>query len=172
VNQTIGSSLLWIKPFTAVYAPLQPSTTHLPLAENLAISRLIQAAQAGIQANLAQDLAQIGQMTSLIAGNATKIVKSLRQLRRLNFSGAINALTAGRGNQGITRGRLSAEPNGKVAESNVAYVDSESRTVFLGGNSQDQPDERKLGLEIVKREAMVAMCIHFFYKNAVRAAPV
>ena len=34
------------------------------------------------------------------------------------------------------------EPNGKVAESNVAYVDSESRTVFLGGNSQDQPDER------------------------------
>ena len=34
------------------------------------------------------------------------------------------------------------EPNGKVAESKVAYVDSESRTVFLGGNSQDQPDER------------------------------
>jgi len=108
VNPVIGSSLLWIKPFTTVYAPLQPSTTHLPLAENLAISRLIQAAQAGIQANLAQDLAQIGQMTSLIAGNATKIVKSLRQLRRFNFTGAINALTAGRGNQGITRGRLSA----------------------------------------------------------------
>ncbi len=34
------------------------------------------------------------------------------------------------------------EPNGEVADSNVAHVDSESRMVFLGGNSRDQPCER------------------------------
>jgi hypothetical protein len=108
VQAASGNWELNVYPYTEVYTPpLSPIAIHLPLAEQNAIRRLIDAAQAGIQANLAQNLAQYGQVTGMIAGNANKLVKSLRQLRRFNFTGAINALTAGRGNSGIDPSKLS-----------------------------------------------------------------
>jgi hypothetical protein len=109
--QTQAASGNWelnVYPYTEVYAvPLSPIAIHLPLAEQNAIRRLIDPAQAGIQANLAQNLAQYGQVTSMIAGTATKLVQSVRQLKRFNFTGAINALTAGRGSSGINPNKLS-----------------------------------------------------------------
>jgi len=107
VNQTIGSSLLWIKPYTMVYAPLQPSTIHLGLADNKAISRLIGQVGGQIEGNLAQDLAQIGQLNDLIFGNAKKIMTGWRKLKQGDIPGAINALTAGRGNRNLNGKKFS-----------------------------------------------------------------
>ena len=84
-----------IRPFTARYTePGLPS--HLPGARDKALKKIIDKAQIGIQANLAQDLAQIGQTFNLIAGNATKIYQSVRQFKRGNISQAVSILTAGR----------------------------------------------------------------------------
>jgi hypothetical protein len=108
VQAASGNWELNIYPYTETYTPpLSPIAIHLPLAEQNAVRRLIDAAQAGIQANLAQNLAQYNQVTSMVAGNATKIVNSLRQLKRFNFTGAVNALTAGRGTSGVNPGKLS-----------------------------------------------------------------
>ena len=108
VQAASGNWELNVYPYTEVYTPpLSPIAIHLPLAEQNAIRRLIEQCEAGIQANLAQNLAQYNQVTSMVAGNATKIVKSLRQLKRFNFTGAINALTAGRGTSGINPNKLS-----------------------------------------------------------------
>ena len=82
-------------PFTYHYLP-PASPSHLETARNTTISRLISQTENGIQANLAQDLAQISQTTSLIGGNAIKIAQSMRQLKRGNFPGAISILFAGR----------------------------------------------------------------------------
>lgn len=84
-----------IRPFTARYAePALPS--HLPGARNKALKKIIDKAQIGIQANLAQDLAQLGQTFNLIAGNAIKIASAGRQLKKGNISKAVAILTAGR----------------------------------------------------------------------------
>ncbi len=96
-----------VHSFTNRYAP--PSAPgHLPLARNKAIRKLIDKANLGLDANLAQDVAQFGQTFSLIAQSATKIYKSVRQLRRGNIPGAVEALTAGRRSSRIPRGHPSA----------------------------------------------------------------
>lgn len=84
-----------IRPFHEIY-DIPGLPVHNESADFKALQNLINKAQLGIQANFAQNFAQIGQMTSLIAGNATKILKSLRQLKRGNIPGAITALGAGR----------------------------------------------------------------------------
>jgi hypothetical protein len=65
-------------------------------AEFNALQRLISKAQTGLQANMAQNIAQVSQLSSLIFGNATKISKALYQLKKGNIPSAINTLTAGR----------------------------------------------------------------------------
>jgi hypothetical protein len=87
--------------------PVPALPSHLTTARNTAIQRLINKAESGIQANLAQDLAQISQTTSLIGQNALKIAQSLTQLRRRNFSGAIQTLWSGQN----PRFRRSGQPS-------------------------------------------------------------
>jgi hypothetical protein len=70
--------------------------THLPLARNKVIRKLIEKAELGIEANLAQDFAQLGQTIRLIDNTVNRIVGSARKLKRGNIAGAIDALTTGR----------------------------------------------------------------------------
>jgi len=91
-----GTFDLRIRPFTEIYAAPGPPVTSLELAEFNALKRLIANAGVGIQSNLAQNIAQVSQLSNLVFGNATKIMKSLRQLKRFNIPGAISALGAGR----------------------------------------------------------------------------
>jgi hypothetical protein len=57
---------------------------------------LVTKAGASLDANLAQDGAQFGQMTRLISNSMNRITRSITSLRKGNFSGAVNALwTAG-----------------------------------------------------------------------------
>ena len=116
--QTQAASGNWelnIFPYTEVYTPpLSPIAIHLPLAEQKAIRKLIDAAGAGIQANLAQNLAQYGQVTSMIANNAMRIVNALKFVKQAKRLGnkqlytAAGILTAGRGNQGINMNALNS----------------------------------------------------------------
>jgi len=77
--------------------PVDPG--HLDLARNQALKKLIDRADLGIGGNLAQDFAQISQLTTLIGGTTKKLVSSINHLRKLNFPAAISALTAGRTRQ-------------------------------------------------------------------------
>jgi len=60
------------------------------------VRKLIDKMNAGVDANLAQDLAQISQTFAVVAYSAKKIAKSMIQLRRGNIPGAVKALTTGR----------------------------------------------------------------------------
>jgi hypothetical protein len=65
---------------------------------------LINTAQLGIDANLAQDFAQLGQTTRLIGDNAYRIVGSLSALKHGNVLKAANILWHGKGFKGQRRG--------------------------------------------------------------------
>jgi hypothetical protein len=88
-----------------VFVPTDPM--HLPLAQNNAVKKLIDQAGRGIEANLAQDAVQFSQMTQMFAHNVQRIVKSVRNLRRGNIPGAVDALTAGRSRSRMPPGRPS-----------------------------------------------------------------
>jgi hypothetical protein len=89
-----GNFDLRIRPFDEVYAaPSSPAP--LTLADFNALKRLIANSNTGIQSNLAQNIAQVSQLSALIFSNATKIASSLRQLKRFNIPGAVAALGAG-----------------------------------------------------------------------------
>lgn len=84
-----------VRRHTTIYAePAAPQ--HYLGARNKALRKLIEKAELGVEANLAQDFAQISQTFGLIGDSALKIVKSVGCLKRKDFSGAIHALTAGR----------------------------------------------------------------------------
>jgi hypothetical protein len=91
-----GTFDLRIRPFTEIYAAPAPPVTSVSRAEFNALKRLIANAGTGIQSNLAQNIAQVSQLSQMIFGTATKIAGSLRQLKRGNIPGAISALGAGR----------------------------------------------------------------------------
>jgi hypothetical protein len=91
-----GYASVIIDAYTFHYTAPAAFDSHLPLARNTAIRRLIDQAELGIDANLAQDFAQIGQTTRLLGDNAKKIAKSFRALRRGNIPEAIDTLFAGR----------------------------------------------------------------------------
>lgn len=78
------------------YLPTPADPTHLPLALNKTIRRLIDQAGLGIEANLAQDLGTVGQIVGLIGHNAKKITDSIKNLKKGNFPKAIDSLFAGR----------------------------------------------------------------------------
>lgn len=107
---------LRIFPFVEVFAIPASPETHLSLAEFNALKKLIAGAQVGIQANLAQNIAQVSQLSSLIVGTATSMVNSLRQLKRLNFAGAINALGSARASLGKANSQWTGG-SGKLSKS-------------------------------------------------------
>lgn len=61
-------------------------------ADNRAIQKMIEKIGSGIEGNLAQDIAQWGQTTGLIANAARAIASSIKNVRRGNFPAAIDAL--------------------------------------------------------------------------------
>lgn len=95
-----------IRPFTENMSVPSPDG-HLDLAASKALKRLISEAGTGIEANLAQDFAQMSQLTTLLGGTAKKLVKSVNYLRKLNFSAAVNTLTAGRSRSRMPAGKPS-----------------------------------------------------------------
>jgi len=100
-DQTVDTkSPYWIistGPYTDMfelgYLPGWP--VHNADAYNKAVSRLIQKAGAGVNANIAQDIAQWTQMQWLIGGNLNKISTALRYLRRKNIPAAVSTLFHG-----------------------------------------------------------------------------
>lgn len=94
-NKNTGWSSINIRPFTDIYAdPIVP--VHLPSARNIALQRLIRSNDLGIEGNLAQDTAQIGQTFRLISNSLSRITGSVTALKRGNMLGAVNALVHGR----------------------------------------------------------------------------
>jgi hypothetical protein len=71
-----------------------PLPGHNSSVKNKAISNLIKKAEEDIAANLAQDFAQFGQLTRLIAGNATKIYNAVRAVKRGDVTTALQSLGA------------------------------------------------------------------------------
>jgi hypothetical protein len=82
------------KRHTSLY-PAPPGISHLADAQFKSLRKLIEAAESDIEANIAQDIAQIGQTTRLITNTATRIVKSVNALKKGNIPGAISALWSG-----------------------------------------------------------------------------
>lgn len=74
------------------FDPQQPA--HLPQAYERALKRLIE--QTGsLNANLAQDLAQISQTVRTVTDSASRIARSVIALKKGNFSSAVDALWRG-----------------------------------------------------------------------------
>jgi hypothetical protein len=65
---------------------------HNSAVRNKAISNVIKKAEEDISANMAQNFAQFGQLTSLIGGNATKLAKSFQAVKSGNVVQALNIL--------------------------------------------------------------------------------
>jgi hypothetical protein len=107
ITETIDSpgALLTLVPSTGIYFnrfrrftsdyPAPPGISHLPYAQFKALRKLIEKAESNIAANLAQDFAQIGQTTRLIANTATRLRKSIVALKKGNIPGAIDQLWRG-----------------------------------------------------------------------------
>jgi hypothetical protein len=98
VNTFTNDHSYELRPFSEVYGAPGTflDTSCEDKASFQALQKLISGAQLGIQSNLAQNLAQVSQLSSLIVGNSTAILKSLRQLKRGNIPGAMSALSSGR----------------------------------------------------------------------------
>jgi len=80
--------------FTSDY-PAPPGIAHNAYAEFKALRKLIERAESGIEGNIAQDIAQIGQTTRLITSTCKRLVKSITALKKGNIPGAIEALWSG-----------------------------------------------------------------------------
>lgn len=94
-NATFGTWNYVVDSYSNRYAvPGDP--VHSERGYNKALKRLISAANSDIDANIAQDFAQIGQTTKLVASTATKIARSVLALKQLKFTQAANHLFAGR----------------------------------------------------------------------------
>lgn len=75
---------------------LPGSISHLASARNLAIARLIQQAESGIEGNIAQDLAQFGQLGTTLNSVVTRLVKAVSYLKGKNIPGAVEVLWSGK----------------------------------------------------------------------------
>lgn len=94
-----------VGPWTSNLPDPGSLTAHMPQARNKAIRKLIDSAELAIDANLAQDFAQISQLTDLISTTCGRFVGSIGDLRRGNIAGAINHLTAGRTRLAMPKGK-------------------------------------------------------------------
>lgn len=72
-----------------------PQPVHDVQSENKVITKLIERAQLDLNANIAQDLAQIGQTTRLITTTCYRITNAIRDVRRGNVAGALRSLQHG-----------------------------------------------------------------------------
>lgn len=84
-----------------------PEPQHIAGADTNALKNLIERAGNEIQANLAQDFAQIGQTVRLISNTVGRLTGAVRQVRRGNLNGAVETLWAGRGGRERNTGRAS-----------------------------------------------------------------
>lgn len=91
----------WVRLFTEKYAE-PPVPDHHSLARFNALRRLIDAAELGVEANLAQDLAQMRQTFGLVTSTANRIYRSVRSLKKGDIPSAVRELTHGQ------------RPNGKI----------------------------------------------------------
>lgn len=94
------NSSVWIMPMSYVFgssATAPPFPTHLVGTEDVALQRLIDKMQSNLGANLAQDMAQIGQLNRLITNTTLRISRSLRALKARKFEEAANWLWNGTG---------------------------------------------------------------------------
>jgi hypothetical protein len=102
IHENAGAYYTWIPStqiffnefglFTLKYSPPAPLSAHLPQARNKALLRLIDAAESQMEANLAQDIVQIGKTVSLIADVAKRTRKSVLSLKKGNFPEAARQL--------------------------------------------------------------------------------
>jgi hypothetical protein len=90
-----GVSSNWFTSFTEFYPPPPDPVAHVPGAEFKALRKLIEKAHAGIEANLAQDYAQIHQLVDLIGGTTRRITTAFVNTKKGNFYGAATALWGG-----------------------------------------------------------------------------
>lgn len=91
-----GTFHLILEPYLNKFPLPAKPVTHLDLAEFNALKRLIANANQGIQANLAQNIAQVSQLATLITGNISAILRALKYLKRGNIPASISQLRAGR----------------------------------------------------------------------------
>jgi hypothetical protein len=110
--------------FTFVTPPPLPG--HNSSVRSKAIKNVIAKAEEDIAANLAQDFAQFGQINRLIAGNATKIAKSIQAVKRGDVASAINALGVGgrTTSGGINSPARKGRPRGKLPSASDTVADS------------------------------------------------
>jgi len=71
------------------------SAAHYAPAQFKSLRKLIEHANGNISANLAQDIAQIGQTSRLIANTCKRLVKAVSALKKGNIPGAVSALWSG-----------------------------------------------------------------------------
>jgi hypothetical protein len=91
-----------------VSPPAATTDSQLVQVENTAIKRLNANANLGVQANMAQNLAQYRQTTNMIANSAFRISRSILALKKGQFSQAANLLFDGKPrNTGIRKGKPS-----------------------------------------------------------------
>lgn len=81
--------------FSSQYGNPPGIVAHLSSAEFDSLRRLIERANGGITSNIAQDFAQFGQTTKLIADTAKRLVKAGVALKKGNIPGAVQALWSG-----------------------------------------------------------------------------
>jgi len=96
--------------FSLQYGSLIPAAPGFPDATtyNRALSKIIEKCESEIAGNIAQDFAQYGQTTRLIAETATRLVSSYSALRRKDFKSAVKYLAKGKEHHArITRKPLS-----------------------------------------------------------------
>jgi hypothetical protein len=112
-NHVNGGWTAEASTYTLYYNHPSFIASHLALARNKAIRKIIEQTESGIDANLAQDFAQYGQTVNLIRNSVTKITKSVLALKKGNIPLAINSLFAGKNpkfrGKGPTIGKAVAE---------------------------------------------------------------
>jgi len=105
------------------YIPTPAGPTHDVSAYNLALRRCISSAELGIDGNLAQDLAQIGQLTNMMGDSIHRIVAAIRNTKRGRFKDAWECLTTPTAKSRGLGYRVSGEGARKSSRSSVLPMD-------------------------------------------------
>ncbi len=112
VYENLRSIDVVIAPGTEGYPDLNMSYVA---AYNKAVNRLAEKADSSLQANLAQDLAQYGQLQRLVVSTANRFHGAVLALRKRDKSAAIDALLTGRSIKSIKKSRRGATYSGTLA---------------------------------------------------------
>jgi hypothetical protein len=90
-------------PFAPALTSIAQTDSQFAQVENAAIKMLNANANVGVQANMAQNLAQYRQTTNMLANSARRIAGSMFALRKGQFSRAANILVEGRPDNTLIR---------------------------------------------------------------------